>query len=138
MPPLYDLTSATIPLTKRTAKVKALGEPNTPVFQGEQMTAESLLGLGTPVYTTARDVERVALAIVEQLNYQVAQGVDPLFMSAASSAHSKQSDVYRDRFLSPRAVAILAEVAAQYPSAGKRWQGVFTSHRTGGNGGGCR
>lgn len=80
----------------------------------EQILAERLLGLNTPVFTDARDVEEVLLAIAIQINFQVAEGIDPFYKKAASSSQSKTSVVYRDNvMLDPRAADIIADLKAR-------------------------
>jgi hypothetical protein len=128
MAALYDLSGASTPvLALRTQKLIALGADG---MLGQQLTAEMLLGLRAPAYSVPADVERIHLALVHQMNFQAAQGIDPLFMSAAASTHAKQSDVYRDRFISPIAAQIVAEVAAQYPTSDAAWGENLTSLRS--------
>jgi hypothetical protein len=123
---LYDLSTHPDATALLTAKVTGLAAAQQ---RGHQATAERLLKLRSPAYTAAEDVENIALALVHQMNFQVAQGIDPQFVSSAASTHARQSDVYRDRYVSPVAADIVAEVAAQYPSEG-RYAESFTSHRT--------
>lgn len=94
-----------------------------------QDLAEALLGLTEPALTGTLDVSRIQLALVEQINFQVHQGVDPLIQSYASSSHSNQQAAYRDRVVSPKAVSILAGVEALNVVAADRYD-TFTSHRT--------
>lgn len=107
-------------------KVKML-EPEE--VDAHQLLAESLLRLRTPVLTEALEVSRIAMAIVLQVNFQVAQGIDPLFISADSSSHSKQSKVYRDRVINPQSASIIADVLAVAGIAAGDWS-TITSHRT--------
>lgn len=107
-------------------KVKTLEPEET---DAHQLLAESLLRLRSPVLTDALDVSRIAMAIVLQMNFQVAQGIDPLFVSAESSSHTKQSKVYRDIIVNPQAASIVADVLAVAGIAAGDWH-TITSHRT--------
>ena len=119
---IYPTVDAHALLTpKAAAKVAASDE--------HQNLAEDLLGLQSPALTVAADVARIQRAIVEQINFQVEQGIDPLVESYASSSHSNQQVAYRDRVVSPRALAILANVTALIIAVEDRWD-IFTSHRT--------
>lgn len=94
-----------------------------------QELAEDLLGLQSPALTVAADVARVKRAIVVQINFQVEQGVDAFIHSWVASSHSNQQIGYRDRYLSPQAVAILASIDALAENESDRYE-TFTSHRT--------
>lgn len=107
-------------------KVNALSQPKQDAYQ---VLSESLLGLTSPVYTVTADVERVQLAIVRQMNFLVEQGIDPYVTESTSSSHTDQSVVYRDRWLDPVAVQLVAAVAAQYDAVSDAWP-VLTSLRT--------
>lgn len=123
---LYDLTANAKAQALLTAKVKGL---DATLQDAQQETAEVLLKLRTPVYTLAADVEKIGLAIAHQMNFQVAQGIDPRFTQTATSTHSKQTNVYIDRFIDPVAAALVNEVALQYVTD-SGWGDSFTSHRT--------
>lgn len=101
------------------------------VLAQHQIMAESLLGLHAPIYDVPADVERITLAIAVQINFQVAQGIDPLYMSSAASQHAKQSNVFLDRIVNPQAAQLVAQVVAQYPGAATDpWGRGLTSLRT--------
>jgi hypothetical protein len=123
MPVLYDVTAHPM----LTAKVTALASG---VQTGNQLLAESLLGLVAPAATDPAQVDVIKLAIVLQMNFQVAQGVDPLIQVSAASSHSKESAVWRDRVLNPQALTLIASLPDTV-SAGlvDRWETV-TSVRT--------
>jgi hypothetical protein len=107
-------------------QVLALPEPKRDAYQ---TLAESLLELGSPVYTVPFDVERVTLAVVRQMNFLVAQGIDPYITESTSSGHSSQSVVWRDRWIDPVAALLIAQVMAQYDAKSESWP-VLTSLRT--------
>lgn len=122
---LYSLDDNAEAKAILTAKVTSLSSSQQTAMQ---QTAESLLRLRSPAYTKTEDVERVVLAIVHQMNFLVAQGVDPRFTQTATSAQGGQTNVYRDRVLDPLAAQLVEEVRLQYATS---WDiSVFTSHRT--------
>jgi hypothetical protein len=124
--PLYDLSANEAAKALLTAKVTGLPQSQQ---DGQQQTAEALLGLRSPAYSLTDDVEKIVLALVHQMNFQVAQGVDPLFVSASASTHAKQSTVYRDRYINPVAKQLVDEVTLQYATT-SRFADTLTSFRT--------
>ena len=94
-----------------------------------QFQAERLLGLTLPAYGTEPNVSIATLAVVLQVNFQLAQGMDPLIEEAASSSHLKQSKVWRDRYLNPQAVALVESLPGQGALAADRWE-TLVSLRT--------
>lgn len=123
MQPLYSLGANPL-LTDRIT----LLSPEKQSWQ--QFMAERLLGLISPAYTSEPEVSTATLAIVLQMNFQVAQGLDPLIEEQASSTHLKQLKIWRDRYLNPQAVAMVATIPGQTGINGDRW-GIMTSFRTG-------
>jgi len=95
----------------------------------QQFQAERLLALTAPAYTATADVAVAVLAIVLQINFQLAQGLDPLIEEAASSSHLKQSKVWRDRHVNPQSVALIATIPGQKDRMGDRWS-TLSSFRT--------
>ena len=78
------------------------------ILHSHQLLAETLLGLSAyDVFSDQADIDQVELAIAMQINFQVEQGLDPYVSKSVSSGQSKQSTVYRDGYLDPRAVAIV-------------------------------
>src|SRR5690349_31702 len=108
-----------------TAKVQALGQEK---IDGHQLLAETLLALRAPVVTDDSDLAKMKLAIVLQMNFQVEEGTDPLILSGVASTHSKQSKSFRDRWVDPRALAIVAEVIGEDADSAERYE-TFRSHR---------
>lgn len=111
--PLYaGVVTADHPLL--TPKVqKLVGDPNpTPAdkFTYQMIIAEKLLGAIAPIFTLDDQVTLAGIAIVRQMNFQVEQGIDPFTMSSGASTHSKQSVVFRDRFLDPVAAELWASI----------------------------
>jgi hypothetical protein len=94
-----------------------------------QELAETLLGLQSPALTVTADVNRVKLAIVAQINFQVHQEVEDLIYSYQSSRHSNQQKASRDRVVSQQALMILANIDGLVLVTEERWA-TFTSHRT--------
>ena len=74
-----------------------------------QIEAELLLGLQLPVYTGS-DADTLVYAIVIQINFQLLQGLTPDMHRSVSNTHPGQTTAYRDRFVDPRASAIVARV----------------------------
>ena len=97
------------------------------VLNAQQDVAETLLGLFPPAVTVALTLSRVTTAIVLQMNFQIAQGLDPLYTEFTQSAHSRQMVSYRDRYLDPRAVAIVTEALLEEEGDGYK---LMTSYRT--------
>lgn len=88
-----------------TGKSKAL---ESEVLHSQQLLAENLLGLSAyDVFTDQADIDNATLAIAMQINFQVEQGLDPFVQKSASSGNSKQSVVYRDTYIDPRAADIV-------------------------------
>jgi hypothetical protein len=87
-----------------TGKAKALFESSPDAFHAQQQIAELLLELPVPVKESM--VTQLTLAVVMQVNFQIEQGIDPLYISASSSAHTRNSVNYRNRYIDPRALQI--------------------------------
>lgn len=88
-----------------TGKSKAL---EADVLHSYQLLAENLLGLSAyDVFTAQADIDSAELAIAMQINFEVEQGLDPFVQKSASSGNSKQSVVYRDGYVDPRAAEIV-------------------------------
>lgn len=104
-------------------KSKALRNTDPNGFAAQVRVAEILLGIPDPVPTTG--TVDLGIAVVLQLNFQIAQGIDPLFISASTSQHTRNSVQYRDRFIDPRALALVTAVAG----LGGRFSGKMTSQR---------
>ncbi len=112
------------------ASEKVMAMTDEDVFGAQLLTAEVLLGLKSPALTESADVDKVHLALMHQINFQVQQGLDPLIQSSAGSQHSGDNAAWRDRYINPVAASILAEVL---PEAGvDPWNTRgMVSHRTG-------
>lgn len=110
------------------AKSLALGSK---LLLANQELAEMLLVLDEPTFSVARDLSEIRLAIVTQINFQVAQGIDPIYQKSAASSHTKQSVVYRDIYIDPRAQWIVDRVKARsgIDTPNSRF-GTLTSLRT--------
>ena len=110
-----------------TAKAVALSPS---LLAQHQLLAESLLGLSPPAYTAAEDVELAQLAIALQINFQLAQGLDPLFMKRVFDSHTRQSIEYLDRWVSPQAAGIVTGLQSKYGTErlADRWA-TYTSDR---------
>lgn len=119
---LYDITDHSL----LTEKATAYGAEK---LSWQQFEAERLLGLETPAYTEEPYLSTAILAVVLQVNFQVAQGLDPLIEEEASSSHLKQSKVWRDRYLNPQSVALVASIPGQSGIRADRWA-TMTSYRT--------
>lgn len=93
--------------------------------------AEALFGLTDPAATNAIDIARIHLALVLQINFMSQYGLDPYIKaSEGMSSQASSSVVWRDRYIDPRALAI---VNAVFPPSRKQWFGADVgsqSHRT--------
>lgn len=100
-------------------------------LENHQILAESLLGLNESLFTADRDLLEIRLAIVLQINFQVEQGIDPMYIKASSSGHSHQGVTYRDNWIDPRAMQIVerAQERSGIDSLDNRFGG-FVSLRT--------
>ena len=123
---LYNVDAHPLISTKL-ATIKAASSD---AFHAYQVMAETLLGLTAPPYTLADDLDKIGLAVVREMNFLVQQGIDPYIEVSTTSAHTAQATVWRDRYLDPVAVAIVAMVAGQYLGEQRDPWPVFTSHRT--------
>lgn len=127
MTPLYDT------LTKDHALasdfVKRLSDDT---FEAQQVLAEMLLGLSTPVITDANVVERLQIAIIQQIDFQVQQGFDPLILeSMGVGSQATKSMTWRDRYINPRSAAIVSSLGISVGT----WGSGMQSHRTNDGGG---
>jgi hypothetical protein len=86
------------------------GLPDDDQRNAQQEIAELLLGLSSPFPTDPELVEAVKLAVVLQINYQLQQGTEPETVKSMTQNHPGIMTSYRDRYLSPRAAAIVASL----------------------------
>jgi hypothetical protein len=77
----------------------------------QQVMAELLLDL-TVAPTDATKVDQLIIALTRQINFQLEAGVSPEVMKSVANAHpgNGNTTTYRDRFLEPGAVLIVARV----------------------------
>lgn len=122
---IYDVSGHAL-LSK---KVLALKSESPEAFSKQVSVAEMLLGVYPPASTQVLVASRLSLAVVLQLNFQIEQGIDPLYVSASSSSHTRNSVQYRDRHIDPRA----AQIVAQTQGLHGRYAGTMVSHRFGRN-----
>lgn len=115
------------------AQTDALASPRTRAlspaeFDANVTLAEILLGLHEPALTDETDVERLQFAIVQQINFQVQQGLDALIeVSSGISSQATKSVVWRDTFVNPRALAIVQSVV---PIDTSMWTGAVASSQS--------
>jgi hypothetical protein len=121
---LYTVESAD-PLAS--AFTKKLSEED---FAAYHEIAEVVLGLTEPALTNESDIARLRIAIMLQINFMSQYGLDPYIKaSEGMSSQASSSVVWRDRYIDPRAWAIVKAVtggAAGWYGAGLGSQ----SHRT--------
>lgn len=110
-----------------TPAVKEIVTADAPKFEQMVLLAETLLGLST-VYTDARAVDQAKLALAMQVNFQQVQGIDPFIQESGSSSQTRQSVVYRDVMVDPRAAQIIAGIVVAQEDMGDRFS-VITSLR---------
>lgn len=129
--PIYSSLDQTHPLASE--YVKRL----TPdAFAAQQVMAESLLGLSLPKLTDADVVERLEIALIQQVDFQVQQGMDGLILEAMGvGSQATKSMKWRDRYLNPMSARIVASLGLGAATSG--WgDGLGTqSHRTNDGGG---
>lgn len=89
---------------------KYLGLKDEDQRRAHHVMAELLLALNVGDPYQDEDAEALALAVVEQVNFQLAQDLDPLINKSVSNTHPGMTTAYRDRYLSPRAWAIVERV----------------------------
>lgn len=71
--------------------------------------AELLLRLLPPAYEDDEAV-MLTMAVVQQINFQLQQEIEPEILKSKSNTHPGNTTAYRDRYLSPRAWAIVERV----------------------------
>lgn len=97
-------------------------------FDANVTLAEILLGLHEPALTGDSDVERLQMAIIQQINFQIQQGLDALIEeSSGISSQATKSVVWRDTYLNPRAMAIVQTVI---PVDTSLWIGSATGQQS--------
>ena len=80
-------------------------------FTAYREIAEAVLGLRAPALTDALDIARLRIAILLQINFMSQFGLDPYVKaSEGMSSQASSSVVWRDRFIDPRAWAIVQRV----------------------------
>lgn len=75
----------------------------------ENIRAEMLLGLKGPAYT-GDDKDRLKLAVVHQINFQLEQGLTPEIHRSVTNNVPGASTAYRNRIVSPEAWKIISDV----------------------------
>lgn len=126
--PIYEVDQSD-PLVSGRARTLSPDE-----WEANVVMAEILLGLNPPALTDETAVERLTVAIAQQVNFQVQQGLDALIeASSGVSSQATKSVVWRDRYLNPRAAAIVATV---FPPSTDQWIGALTSQSARTNDGG--
>jgi hypothetical protein len=132
--PIYTGIDKTHPMVSNKL-LDAADKPNpapNDKFTMQQIIAESLLGATEPAFTDSDAVTIAELAIVMQMNFQEAQGLDPFFTESVSSTQARQSVVFRDRMLNPVAVALWVSIGTQttLDQLLAKYSGVLRSVRT--------
>lgn len=110
------------------AFTKALSEED---FAAYHELAEAVLGLTAPALTEVSDIARLRIAIMLQINFMSQFGLDPYVKaSEGMSSQAASSVVWRDRYIDPRALAIVQRI---FSSVTAGWFGAglgSQSHRT--------
>lgn len=97
-------------------------------FEQYVAIAEAVLGIVEPVLTDESSVARLRLAIIIQVNFQTQFGLDPYVKSSEGmSSQASSSVVWRDRYIDPRALAIVLRVS---PPSTKGWIGAGTGSQS--------
>jgi hypothetical protein len=109
------------------AKAKALQLDDTEAFFAQAEVAESVLGIPATI-PSGVDSSKLVLAVAMQVNFQIEQGLDPLILSSSSSSHARNSQVFRDRWIDPRAAVIARGAMGMIGLAG-RYSASLTSFR---------
>lgn len=100
--PLYDISKSGL-LGERYTALKT-----TAAKTEQQLLAEVMLGLKEPAYED-QDAELLAMAVALQINYQLEMGVTQE-MTKSVVDRNNMTTIYRDRFLSVRAMHIVRSV----------------------------
>lgn len=119
---IYDVTDHPLLIPK----VKELTTSDPEQFAAQVEVAEVLLALPATVPADPAGAQ-LHLAVAMQVNFQIQQGIDPLFIESSASSHSRNSVSYRDRFIDPRAAQIVATIIT---TLGGRYTERITSFRT--------
>lgn len=108
--PLYDLTPALGMLSGKWPADDTEGKQTQ-----NRLMAEMLLGLQQSAADpyTGDDAERLAYAVVLQINFQMARGMEPMVTKSVSNTHPGNTTTYRDRIVSPDALAIVTQVTGR-------------------------
>lgn len=113
----------------RSAKVADLQTSDPDAFEANNILAELLLGLqDIAVLDDPDDLDRATYATVLQVNFQVAQGLDPLLLSQKTSL-LRVSKTYRDVLINPQALAVVAALVGTGEPYGNPWGEWLTSLR---------
>lgn len=75
----------------------------------ENVKAEMLLGLKAPAYT-GDDKTKLTYAVVEQINFQLEQGLSPDIHKSVTNSQPGMMTAYRNRLVSPDAWKIVSDV----------------------------
>ncbi len=81
--------------------------------RSHQELAERLLGLSQPIYTDLDIVGTLHIAIVLQVNFLLEQNLEPELLKSQSNQHPGNMTAYRDRYLSPKAAALVDTVTGR-------------------------
>ena len=102
---LYNVDQTASPAS---AFTKKLSEED---FATYVTIAESVLGLTAPPLTEPTAVARLQIAILLQVNFMAQYGTDPYIKaSEGMSSQATSSVVWRDRYIDPRPLSIVAAV----------------------------
>lgn len=116
--PIYEVTNHPL-LIKKWA-----GLPTDEARIQHNILAELLLGLKAPAYA-GDDGERLLLATVLQINFQLEQGLEPDISRSVSNTQPGMMTSYRDRYVSPEALRIVCDVTGvTYTAFGVPGRGV--------------
>ena len=79
----------------------------------QHLLAERLLGLVAPAYT-GDDADDLGLAVVLQINYQLARGLtEASYLRQSANNKAGNTTTYRDRWIDPDAAQIVARVTGR-------------------------
>lgn len=125
---LYDVDTPPHPLLSERAVALLRSDPTS--FEQQGVLAEALLGLVSPAVADTPSVEKIELAVVLQINYQLALGLDPFIKTGQSGGPHGVTDQWRSTQdgegpppVHPWAASLVAQVKA---SQGSRYAGLLS------------